>query len=510
MPGSTRSLILLDGVPLNKTAGGTVNWHLITPDEIQRIEVVKGPGSSVYGMNAMGGVINIITNQPGKSLSGTAGIGYGSLNTMKGQFNVSGQKFKNLVGWYWKMGGFYRQGDGYILEQEKDHNDYSTKAFLKEGNVSALVGYQFKNDQKLELDYRFYEDKRGAGIKVYLDDGSFESFTNNNLRLGYNSFIGKTEFTAKAFYFDESYYRENEKVNSSNEYQLVDTETDKQDMGLWLTFSRSTGRKHLFTWGLDIKKGVLDNEEIYRTSTDELYTDGKLLFTGLFLQDEMNLAKNRLKVIAGIRIDYANFYDGWLRVENPTSKTGFTGPLNEGFDESSWVQVSPKISARYFLIDRISVYGSASSGFMPPKLDDLVGSRKIRKGFKIANPNLTPEVLTSYEFGIDWEFKKKFFVKPSGFYSIGDDFQYLVATGDFIDENSEDPVAIYQRQNVSKVEVSGAELGLEYILNKNVSFTGSYAYNQSEIIEYSSPDGTELTGLFQKVRMLIETQAGIW
>ena len=52
MPGASRSLILLDGVPLNKSAGGTINWHLITPNEIERIEVVKGPGSALYGKHS--------------------------------------------------------------------------------------------------------------------------------------------------------------------------------------------------------------------------------------------------------------------------------------------------------------------------------------------------------------------------------------------------------------------------------------------------------------------------
>lgn len=495
MPGSERSLILLDGVPMNKSAGGTVNWHLISPEEIEKVEVVKGPGSALYGMNAMGGVINIITKNADKKPGVSASLGYGSLNTIKGQYNFYSNNFKESKGLYWKLGSFYRQGDGYILEPESLVTENSTEAYLQEGNAAALVGYQFGQNQNIELDYRFYKDKRGSGIKVAEKDGSFESFVNNNLRLGYNRFLGRTKLSLNAFYLNEFYERQSENVNTSNEYKLTDTRTDKKDLGIWLTLTRTLNRTHKITSGIDLKNGTLDNEEIYRTSTDELYTNGQLIFSGLFLQDEMNFAKDKLKLNAGLRLDYAYFFDGFLTVRNPTKNTGFLGDADLAFPESSWMQLSPKLAAKYLIIESVSIFGSFSTGFMPPKLDDLVGSKKIRRGFKIANPDLTPEVINSIEVGIDWSFRDKIFIKPSAFYSIGNDFQYMVATGDFLDEESSEPIAIYQKQNVSKVEVAGVELGTEYLINKQIKITANYTYNYSQILDYSSPDGLDLTGL---------------
>lgn len=494
MPGSTRSLILLDGIPLNKTSGGSVNWNLITPDEIEKIEVVKGPGSAVYGMNAMGGVINMITRQSSKKIDGEAGIGYGSYNTIQGKLKLLGKQIRESRGFYWKMGGFYRQGDGYILEPEETRTEYSSEAYLTEYNATALLGYQFSANQKLEVDYRYYHDKRGSGTKVYLEDGSFESFTNHNLRSSYDGYIGKTKVQVKGFYLIENYERQNESVNNSGEYKLTDTETGKTDAGIWLNFNKFIHPRHSLTWGIDVKYGVLDNQEIYRTSTDEIYTAGKLIFAGLFLQDEMSFVGDRLKVSASLRIDGANFYDGKLMVNNPTDKTGFPGNVDTTFNTSSWIQFSPKLSARYFIRPALSIYTSLASGFMPPRLDDLVGSRKIRRGFKIANPNLLPETLNSIELGLDWTYKEKLIVKPAFYYSRGHDFQYLVATGDYIDEDSDDPVAVYQRQNVSKVEASGFELGMDYFINKNLKLAGSYGYNHSEVLEYSSADDVDITG----------------
>jgi len=494
MPGSARNLILLDGVPLNKTAGGTVNWHLVTTEEIDRIEVVKGPGSALYGNNAMGGVINIITKHPEKKLDGIVDFGYGTYNTFKGQLNLNGNQFKEGKGIYWKMGGFYRQGDGYILEPEQSRDSTDVKAYLHEGNANGVIGYQFSPNNKLEVDYRFYKDKRGSGVKVYEKDGAYECFTNNNLRAAYEGNFGRTMVNVKAFYFNESYYCQNENVNNSGEYKLVDTETDKDDFGLWFSLSRNIGSFNKLTAGIDLKNGILDNSEIYRTSTDEIYTQGNLFFSALFLQDEISLMDGKMNIIAGLRCDYAHFSNGTLDVKNPTSQTGFPESINESFPESSWIELSPKLALNYFLIPTVSTYISASTGFMPPKLDDLVGSRKIRRGFKIANPNLEPETIQSIEWGIDFSFKKKLNVKPSLFYSIGENFQYLVAKGDYVDGDSEDPVPIYQRQNVSRVRVAGAELGINYKLRHNIKIDFSYAYNTTKVLDYKSQDQIDLTG----------------
>ncbi len=496
MPGSSRSLILLDGIPLNKTAGGTVSWHMVTPEEIQRIEVVKGPGSTIYGNNAMGGVINIITRKPADKLEGVVDVGYGTYNTVKGQVNLSGSNIKESKGLYWKLGGFYRQGDGYILEPGEVSDSINVDAYLYEGNANGMLGYRFSANSLLEVDYRFYKDKRGSGLKVYEEDGSFESFTNNNVRVDWKGMLGKMKVIAKVFYLNEWYFRQNENVNNSGEYKLVDTETDKDDYGLWLSLSGNLGRSHRITAGVDLKNGNLDNREIYRTSTDDIHTLGNLFFAGIFLQDEIRFRGGRFRVVAGLRLDHARFYDGVLDVNDPTSKTGFPGEITQSFPASGWLQLSPKVALNYEIRSSLRTFLSASTGFMPPRLDDLAGSRKIRRGFKIANPDLVPETLRSIEWGLDWELFGRLFIKPSVFYSRGNDFQYLVATGDFIDSGSDDPVPVYQRQNISDVEVAGAELGADLRIRERMSVHAAYTWNKSKILDYQSTDEVDLTGKY--------------
>lgn len=210
----------------------------------------------------------------------------------------------------------------------------------------------------------------------------------------------------------------------------------------------------------------------------------------------MNLATEKLKLIAGLRLDYAKYYNGHFEVKDPTSKTGFAESEQISYPQSAWIEISPKLALKYFIAKNLNVFVSASTGFMPPKLDDLAGSRKISRGFKIANPELLPEKITSFELGIDYSIADKLFIKPSGYYSIGDDFQYLVATGDFMDTGSDEPVTVYQRQNVTKVEIIGAELGVEYFITNKIKLSVSYAYNQSKIIEYNVSGDESLDGKY--------------
>ncbi|MCX6226275.1 MAG: TonB-dependent receptor, partial [Bacteroidia bacterium] len=109
-----RYLVLLDGVPMNKADGGSVNWNSINTDDIRQIEVAKGPGSSLYGGNAMGGVINYIRRKPVRPLEGSAQLEYGSMNTMRGKFTAGGNPAVLNKAFYWSVQGFGSKSDGYI------------------------------------------------------------------------------------------------------------------------------------------------------------------------------------------------------------------------------------------------------------------------------------------------------------------------------------------------------------------------------------------------------------
>jgi len=497
LDGTQRTLILLNGVPLNKVSGGQIQWPLIQPGDVERIEVLKGPNSALYGMNAMGGVINILTKKPKKKFKLDAGLQLGSMNTIGGNLSLGGNYVKNNKGFYWGINGFYRQGDGYIIEPDDTKDSTDTEAYLFEGNASGLLGYRFNANHVMEFSYEFHDEKHGDGRQVFEEDGGYNSYQVHYARANYHGNINGAELVANAFYQHENYDRQSETVNSSGKYRLYNTDSKKQDEGLWLTLSKEWLKNNNFTLGADIHDGSVDASDIYYTSTDEIQYKGKLSFIGLFVQDEISMMGNKLKLIAGLRLDLANFRDGSLRVTDPSSVTSFPGDIYEEFANNSWTSFSPKFSGMYVFNSKISAYLSLSSGFNPPKLDDLCKSGKISKGFKLANPDLQPETISTIELGANWIPHAKINIEPSVYISEGKDFQYFVPTGDSIDTGGGDLKPYLKRENINDVEILGAEINLEYFINSNISFDANYSYNHSVIKKIDTENVSEeddLTG----------------
>ena len=108
-PGQQRTLALLDGEPLNNGYTGNVNWNSLNPEDVASIEVARGPFSSLYGGNAMGGVINILTKTP-QEREVTIKSGYGSDNTWY-EYASYGDKLYNRLSVFATYG--YKQSDGY-------------------------------------------------------------------------------------------------------------------------------------------------------------------------------------------------------------------------------------------------------------------------------------------------------------------------------------------------------------------------------------------------------------
>ncbi len=484
-------LILYNGVPLNKTAGGAINWHMISPDRIERIEVIKGPGSALYGNNAMGGVINIITKKSDQPISGDVRFMGGSYATLGGKFDLEGNqkiKGKNL---YWGLSGFYRQGDGYVIEPKDVRDSTDVEVYLRENKVGASLGYEFNDKNKIEVEYSYYDDKRGDGRQVYLDDGGYVKYTTNFVRTKYNGELGKIKIEVDGYLQHENYYQFSESVNQDGNYRISKRDQVSLDYGIWANATGKFGKKNWLTFGFDLKQGYMDASEIYITSTDTLDRDGKVQFYAAYLQDEQRFFNDKLKIIAGLRFDYARFYDGSIYVATPTSNTGFEEPVSETYGTSNWTALSPKLAIQYEIIPEIKSYVSASSGFMPPKLDDLISTRKVSTGFKKANPDLQPQTLTNYELGFNTRPFKKAQFKIAGYYSIGKDFHYFVETGREVDGRRE----IF-RDNIAKIDIIGTELFFQYNFTNNLIFKTNYTYNHSTIKEFdlSGSEGDDITG----------------
>jgi vitamin B12 transporter len=135
------TLVLVDGIRINSSAQGGANWNAIDPAAIDRIEIVRGAASSLYGSDAIGGVVNIITKKTGEDrpLSAWANIGFGTYGTAKTSAGISGAQ----DGWDYHLTGSLADSSGFNATNEQSFSFHPDKDGYHETAWSGSLGYRW-------------------------------------------------------------------------------------------------------------------------------------------------------------------------------------------------------------------------------------------------------------------------------------------------------------------------------------------------------------------------------
>jgi len=491
-----RVLALVDGMPVNKSDGGSVNWNRFNSEDVERVEIFKGPGSSIYGTNAMGGVINIISKKvqtPGYHAFAKAE--YGTFNTFGQKAGISG-KLSEKNGLNFRLSGFNRTSDGYNSYREAYRDQFSIASSLKESGIDAKVGYDFSDKTNMQVNFNFFDDKRGSGTLV--KEENYMKQKNTYGGFAFNTEFDGVKFTLGGFYQNENYLRVSEKYKTNTagtltSYDRYNVDASREDFGVNANASMSLFKTD-FTAGIEIKKGSIDGSDIYQTTTDVVTNRGDMLFWAAFLQDSYNVT-DAFNLSAGIRIDYIKFSNGEFILTNPTATTSFMNLFAGPLKSYDWTKVTPKVTAQYKFADNTKIYAAYSQGFRAATLDDLTRPGLIKLGFKNANPELKPEQIDNYEFGLNYDVNKQFFVMPSVYYMEGSDFMYYISTGKTVNISGKNrPIII--KDNITKVRFYGADVDVKYFMTANLYASANYTYTDSKILNYTGNtalEGKQLT-----------------
>ncbi len=469
-----RTLVLLDGVPLNKGDTGGVNWSRINFDDIERIEIYHGPGSSVYGNNAMGGVINIITREPVRGLEGSARLSYGTYNTLMSGASVGGRNKKGL---YFRLSGMYNTSDGYndLAEKFRETPDYSVPRFLDEYNISSKAGWAVSGLLQAEIQYDHYRNHKGEGEKIMAPDGEYRHFDTDFLHARIKGNSEKFSYDINAFYQHENYFKLDERMKG-DQYSRFDVHSNRIDRGILFNFSQQISQQNKLVYGAELRSGSVDGGDYYVTSPDSVVNRGQLDNYALFVQDDQKFLQDRIKLSIGMRYDLARFHDG----SYTTTDGAWAGILPE-LASHRWHAVSPRVALGYRINTNQRLYASWSRGFRASILDDLCRSGWMWVGPKIANPQLGPETIDNFEVGGSFQIHDILNIAPSVFYAKGHDFLYYVATGDSLFGKR----PVYQRQNITGVEMYGFGLHSTASVSPEVHIFLNYNYNHSEILDFN-------------------------
>jgi len=482
-----RTLVLVDGIPVNTSATGSVNWNRIPVEMVERIEVFKGPGSSIYGGDAVGGVINIITRRPRRKVEAFAVGEVASYQTDNQRGMVAARSSGTASAFYLRGYGFHGHSDGYNSTPEALRtNSYTSyiNRYYEEHGAAALGGYEWKTG-RTEFEYTASDDIRGEGTRIQAPDGANRRFGLDTYRVSGEGKLGDADWRLLAYRQQELYRRLSETPpTKTTNYQRVDTVVDRRDYDFSGSITQPLVFGQKLTLGSDFKAGRVAGVDLYEATSVSLNDDGKMDTYAVYLQDDLKPWEGGPAILASLRYDAAHFYDGYY--SNPNYAI-VTGPLTtQNWDALTW-----RASVRQRLADNFSAYLSYSRGFRQPSLEDMVLNLVKKSNYSLANPNLGPEKIDTYELGADYVPMPGFKFSPSLFYSRGLDFIYSINTGATV--TLDKPYPVYQSQNVAAVDIYGAEAEATYSAGP-ATLGASYTFNRSRIS--NCKQNSALNGLY--------------
>ncbi|MDD5405580.1 MAG: TonB-dependent receptor [Sulfurovaceae bacterium] len=523
IPMYYRTAVLIDGISLNNAFSSGVNWSNIPVDDIEKIEVVKGPFSSLYGGNAMSGVINIITKEPIKR-EVIIKTGYGS-NDFKNLDILYKDKITDKLGISLNFND--KSSDGYINELVVKTPTAGTggipvfgaqKTIDPTGKTVYVVGDKGKkpwheNNEGIKLFYDFNDYTKAVfGYSHHNDATDFDSFntylTNTS---GDPIFSGtvqldptsKTSLSEKDFLFGPT-GEKTDRYTLSYETKILDDvnvkfNTSYSKYGYWyisqatgatstggpgtytdipnntaygsLQFNFSFGDTHYIVIGTDAnrnelakKVNVLPNwtdDEAKTTLNSE--SNGNSTTKAIYIQDTIDIT-NQLVAYVGGR------YDTWKTSGNYIDYTKATTTIYPEREDS---QFSPKVSLVYTPDEHTTFRTSAGQAFRAPSLSDLYSSFYAGNKLYQGSPDLKPETLTSWEIGYEHIFDTNTHFKTTYYENYLKDLMYTTDISTTLNE----------KRNAGKAEIKGIELEVQQELYDGLNAFANVTFNHTEITE---------------------------
>ncbi len=477
----SKILVLIDGVPYYETNYGKLDLNQIPTDNIARIDVTKATASVLYGANAMGGVVNIITKKAGDKPY-TGGTIEAGDNGLRQYVLTHGQKVGKVNYWVsythqeadgWDVSDDYKPYQGTISKKSPNS---TTKAVLQgkgrrvnsdvdKDDAWFKVGYEASADSAYWVNLHYLDMTKGMppatdAVSVFLNRPQFSQFArmpdyrDRGVDVDLRQRLSRQlVLKGKLFYHDHQ-----------DNYDSYTDETYTQKM------ARSTFKDYLGggTILLESPFGAKNTARLslnYKTDNHRERDDTYLPFaetqsyTGsVGLEDEWKLSE-RLQAVLGVSYDWFDVSAAERNVLN--SKTGDfvrQDPLSRPSDSF----VNPMAGLTYSLSGQSRLFASVARKSRFPLLQHLYSS-------KGGNIDLEPERSTNFIAGYSTMVADTLHFELSGFW---------YATTDLINRNSGDPTNLYQ--NYGDIRMRGIELGAILLASPSLTLRGDFTLNDAE------------------------------
>jgi outer membrane receptor protein involved in Fe transport len=354
--GASRALVLDDGVPLNDPFGGWVYWGRVPRAALQRVEVLRGGASDLYGSSAMGGVVQFIRR---KDAALDVDVSAGS------------QSSASLF-WGAKRGSvaldLFRT-NGYVLVRPEDRGAIDTAADSEHATIDATL-----RGERAFVRGSYYSESRNNGTPLQVNDTRIV-----HAAAGFD----RGALLLRVHGSQQDYFQTFSAIAANRETESLTVEQNVPSHGLGASaqYSRAFGSRHVILGGVEGRgaSGTSDERRFTASGTFHVETGGTQRTAAAYLEDIVSISP-ALTLIAGLRAD-------WWRNE------GEGNELTEG-------QANPRLSLLWRAHEALTFSANAYTAFRAPTLNELY------RGFRVGNVNTLPnallqsENLTGFEVGV--------------------------------------------------------------------------------------------------------------
>jgi len=457
--GSDGTVYLVNGIP--------TDWQIsqaIPIEIVDKVEIIRGPASALYGANASGGVVNIILKEgeddPGAALT----TGAGSF----GRFRTSLASEGKIDDFQYAMAGYFEEADGANIVENSvnssihmiDECDYDKKG------AAVSTGYRFSDQAKARVFYNFFNDRYTRGRPYVGGDWDY-----NMAGLIYDQEISQDlDIRASVAYRVDDYLHLYDKGGTNyNPNQKRFMDYDETPVELQATYSLGMG--HTLTSGLFYNNQTTDQDyKDWSTGSLKYENSFKVQTLAGYLQDVWSITESTV-LTTGLR------YDHWENYDNHFSN--FVTPNPEDRTDDNF---SPKAGLRYNINEATSLWTNYSMGFKPPTSEQLYDDRTSGGNARQPNPDLKSETTHSWEIGADRWFGSLIQTSLVGFYNYTDD-KIL----SWFDSSN-----IWVNKNIGRSRSYGTELSMAIYPTEKLSLSANYTFNLATIEE--NPQDTTLEG----------------
>jgi outer membrane receptor protein involved in Fe transport len=485
--GVSRSLVLLDGIPFNDPFGGWVYWTRVPLDSVERIEVVDGSSSNVYGNYAMGGVINVVTTRP-RPRTFELRTQMGNKKSPKADFFASDVWGKVGV----SVDGSFFATDGFAQVIANERGLVDTKASVDYHNVMVKVDYSPSERVNAFVRGGYFREERDNAKITTIGPPTPEA--NDTLWKSISGGVrtvlpDQSDLQARLFVDVETFNSNFMAVAAGPAPTLTPRAVGRMTLlqrvpttgvGATAQWNKPLFLRHMLSAGVDWRRvDGASKEQGLDPTTGTVVTllrdaGGIQQSSGAFVQGQF-WPVQALSVTLSGRVDHWRNYEA--RNLETTVATGLPTAASRLLPDKEDTVFSPRAALLYHLHQKVSVWGSFGAGFRAPTLNELYRQFRVGALLTLANDQLGPERLLGGELGVN--------VAPT------DDVSFRTT---WFDNRVKNPVsnvtitpnAVLQRQNLGRTRVRGVQSDVEYRIGPDWRVGAGYMFNNAKVTEFAA------------------------